>query len=154
MKHYREAADLYRSVRSDTTAIGAINRNACYNEGNALAMKAFGMSSGNEKTALLQNALGCYRSALAADPKMTDARINYEIVMRALHPPSSPPRNAPPKEHNRQPGSPPPPAAASPLNSEVSNLLLDRARQEEKEMLRKYYRKGSARPASKESRDW
>lgn len=154
MKHYRKAAERFHLVRSGSTAAEKINSNACYNEGNALAMSAFGSPAGAEKTRLLQQALDCYRSVLVVNPAMSDARVNYEIVLRALHPPSTPPHRQPPPEGSQKPGSPPPSAPAPALNSDVSNLILDQARQEENEMLRKYYRPGGNRHAAKESRDW
>ena len=64
------------------------------NQGNALAMEAFANRKGAGQEELLEQALACYRRALLDNPQNTDARINYEIVLRAIQrhqpPPPSP----------------------------------------------------------------
>lgn len=132
---------------------GPIGSNAAYNRGNALARAAFAEPRAATYRERLRQALASYRRALVADPAHTDARINYEIVLRALRRISPPPSpsgggggggQVAPGSRQRQQG----------LSTDVSNLILDNARLQEGEMMRKYFRPAPPRQNAKESRDW
>lgn len=145
MKHYRRAADLFASLPPGNPEL---SRNAGYNRGNALALEAFGNSEPSRRTLLLEQALACYRKSLLDNPGNADARINYEIVARALQ--------------NRQP--PPAPQSAGGngggdqgrqgLDTELSRMILENARQEEARQMRRYFRPLPPRHENRNQPDW
>jgi tetratricopeptide (TPR) repeat protein len=143
MKHYRRAAELFAGLPPGNSTL---SRTAGYNQGNALAMEAFM----NPKTAshqeLLGRALACYRRALLENPQNGDARINYEIVLRAMQ--------------HRQPPAPAPQGGSTPNGSgqdsgtAVSNLILESARQEEARQMRKYFKPLPSKQSERNQPDW
>lgn len=147
---FMNAAALYANLQGSAGPIGS---NAAYNRGNALARAAFTAPRAPYYRERLRQALASYRRALVADPAHTDARINYEIVLRALRRVSPPPSpsggggaggQAGPGSRQRQ----------QQLSTDVSNLILDNARLQEGEMMRKYFKPAPPRQNAKEARDW
>lgn len=134
------------------TTKGPIGVNAAYNRGNALAQIAFADPRARDYQNQLRASLVCYRQALIADPNHTDARINYEIVLRALrrlNPPPSPSGGGSGgagggDRQTRQQG----------LSVDISNMILDNARLQEGQMMRKYFKPAPPRQNAKEEEDW
>jgi hypothetical protein len=151
MKQYNASATLFEKLSTGPGKNGMFERNARYNEGNAIAMAAFSSPKEPRNPELLRKALACYRPVLLADPRNTDARINYEIVLRALQKLTPPP--APKPDEKPSPASPPP-STTAPLSSDVTNLVLENAMQDEKALLRKYFRPVQNRRPVGEKRDW
>jgi tetratricopeptide (TPR) repeat protein len=155
LRRYRESAALFGAVREASGTPGRIGIPARYNEGNALAMTALGPPLQDSAAEPLRQSLACYRAVLLSDPDNIDARINYEIVERALQQLRRPPAPS---------GSPPDSGKGNPsrsggssgtgMNPEVTGLILENARREELELLRKYYRPAGTRREGKENRDW
>lgn len=140
------AAERWGTLRN---ASGTFSRNAAYNRGNALAAEAFARPSRASAREHLAGALAGYRQALLKHPDDTDARINYEIVLRALLR-----RNNAPSGGGGG-GDRAPAERQKTVNSDVSNLILEEARQEESRMMRSYFR--PARPErekAEERADW
>ncbi len=143
MKHYRRAAELFAALPpGDAT----LSKTAGYNQGNALAMEAFRSRNGAAQEALLGRALAFYRRALLDNPQNADARINYEIVLRAMQ--------------HRQPPPPAPQGGGSPGGNgqdgggAVSQLILENARQEEARQMRKYFKPLPTKPSERNQPDW
>ncbi|NTU93029.1 MAG: hypothetical protein HGB29_07385 [Chlorobiaceae bacterium] len=143
------SATLYAGLQ---TVKGAIGVNASYNRGNALAMIAFANPKAPGYREKLGASLGSYRQALLADPGNTDARINYEIVLRALQRLSLPP--TPSGGGGGGSGAPDRPTRQQGVSEDVTNLVLDNARLEEGQMIRKYFRPAPPRQTPKEQQDW
>ncbi|NTW53051.1 MAG: tetratricopeptide repeat protein [Chlorobiaceae bacterium] len=148
LKHYRRAADLFESLPSGNSDL---SRHSGYNRGNSLAMAAFENRKAHDYKELLGRSLACYRRSLLDNPRNTDARINYEIVLRAMRSLSPPPPSPPPQggrsEKNAgqsQPG----------LSSDVSNLILNNARQEESRQMHKYFKPVQPRKSGEDKPDW
>jgi tetratricopeptide (TPR) repeat protein len=147
--HYTQASMIYAGLEQFRGTMGA---NAAYNHGNLLASTALGSPKTPESREQLRAALACYRKALTTDPENTNARINYEIVQRALRNTTPPPSsssgggsgNGAPGNQPRQQG----------LNVDVSNMVLDNARQEEGAMMRRYFRPAPPRQTPREQKDW
>lgn len=148
MKHYRGSASMFDSISAGNPKI---TRLAAYNKGNALAMEAFGNRKAPDYGELLSRSLACYRLVLLSDSRNSDARVNYEIVRRALRrlsppPPSPSPSNSEkPSAANKSPQS---------LSVNVANMILDNARQEEALLMRKYFRPMPSRRSAEEEDDW
>ena len=145
MKHYRRSAELFATLPPGNADL---SKTAVYNQGNALAMEAFRNHAGAAKEALLGRALAFYRRALLDNPQNTDARINYEIVLRAMQrhqppPPSPAPQGGGSAEGNGQDGG-----------GAVSRLILENARQEEAQAMRKYFRPLPSKPTERNQPDW
>ena len=147
-KRYQEASAIYAKLQSVKGSIGA---NAAYNRGNSLSTMAIANPKAPDYPAQLRNALACYRQALFIDPGHTDARINYEIVLRAL-------RSLTPPTSSRSGGGGKGSQGQQPqqqgISSDVSNMVLGNARQEESQMMRRYFRPAPPRLSSKEQKDW
>jgi tetratricopeptide (TPR) repeat protein len=144
MKHFRRAAEQFAALPPGDAGL---SRTAGYNQGNALAMEAFANHKGADQEELLGRALFCYRRALLEAPQNTDARINYEIVLRAIQ--------------RRQPPPPPAPQGGSSPDGTgqdggggVSRLILENARQEEARQMRKYFKPLPSRPSERNLPDW
>lgn len=146
--HYLQASLIYTGLERLKGPIGV---NASYNRGNAIATVAFGAPKAPDHTDQLRNSLACYRRALLAAPGNNEARINYEIVYRALHsrtPPSSSSGGGGGK------GSPGQQKQQQKLSTDVSNMVLENAQQEEGQMMRRYFRPAPPRQNPKEQKDW
>jgi tetratricopeptide (TPR) repeat protein len=148
LNRYREASAIYAGLQPVKGAIGV---NASYNRGNALATVAFANPKAHDYQEQLRSSLACYRRALLVDPRDIDARINYEIVLRALRSLAPPPSSSAGGGGKGSPGNQPQQQA---LSSDVSNLVLGNARQEEGQMMRKYFRPAPPRQNPKEQKDW
>jgi hypothetical protein len=148
MKHYLRSAGMFDTIPAGNPEI---TRLATYNKGNALAMTAFGNPKALDYPELLSRSLACYRIVLLSDPRNTDARINYEIVRRALRKLSPPPPSPSPASSDK-------PAAAnrSPqsISINVANMILDNAQQNEALLMRKYFHPIPARRTAEEEEDW
>ena len=144
----QQASQLYAGLQQVPGAIGV---NASYNQGNILASIASGNPKAPDYATRLRSALVCYRRALTVDPNHADARINYEIVLRALRA-IEPPR--PPSGGGNGTGAPGNRPQQQGLSSDVSNLVLGNARQDEGQMMRKYFRPAPPRQIPKEEKDW
>lgn len=145
MKHYRRSAELFATLPPGNAAL---SKTAGYNQGNALAMEAFRSHRGTAQEALLGRALAFYRRALLDNPQNADARINYEIVLRAMQrhqppPPAPAPQGGGSLEGNGQDGG-----------GAVSRLILENARQEEARQMRKYFRPLPSKPSERNQPDW
>jgi hypothetical protein len=149
LKRYQQASTIYAGLQADKGRIGA---HASYNRGNALATIAFANPKAHDYPEQLRNSIACYRRALLANPQDIDARINYEIVIRALRRLTPPP--SPASGGGGGKGAPGQGPGHQSLNSDVSNLLLDNARQEEGRMMRRYFRPAPPRQSPKEQKDW
>ncbi|NTU58545.1 MAG: tetratricopeptide repeat protein [Chlorobiaceae bacterium] len=150
LKHYRRAADLFESLPSGNSEL---SRQAGYNRGNALAMAAFENSKSNDYKELLGRSLACYRRALLDNPRNTDARINYEIVLRAMRSLSPPPPSPAPAPTGGGSGN----SAGrsnSGVSTEVANMILNNARQEESRQMQKYFKPVQPRKSGEEQPDW
>lgn len=145
----RQAATIYAGLQADKGRIGA---HASYNRGNALATIAFANPKALDYPEQLRSSIACYRRALLANPQDIDARINYEIVFRALRRLTPPPSTA--SGGGGGQGAPGHGAGQQALSPDVSNLLLDNARQEEGRMMRRYFRPAPPRQSPKEQKDW
>jgi tetratricopeptide (TPR) repeat protein len=148
LKHYRRAADLFESLPSGDADL---SRQAGYNRGNSLAMAAFATPKAHDYQILLGRALACYRRALMDNPRNADARINYEIVLRAirrLSPP--PPAPAPERGGGGKNGGQSTPG----LSTDVANMILINARQEEARQMHKYFRPVQPRKSGEDQPDW
>lgn len=150
MKHYRRSAEQFASIPPGKSSL---IRHAGYNRGNALAMEAFseGKSASGHKE-LLSRALSCYRRALLDNPQNSDARINFEIVSRALQrtqppPPAPTPQDAgsPPETGKNGQGS---------GSTVLSGMILEQARQEEARQMRRYFRPLPPKEAGRNQPDW
>lgn len=145
MKHYRRSAELFAALPPGNAAL---SKTAGYNQGNALAMEAFRSHRGAAQEALLGRALAFYRRALLDNPQNADARINYEIVLRAM------------QRHQPPPPAPAPQGGGSPEGNgqdgggAVSRLILENARQEEARQMRKYFRPLPSKPSERNQPDW
>ena len=144
---FAQASEIYAGLQP---VKGQIGINASYNRGNALASMAFSNPKAPDYPDQLRNALACYRRALLGDPNHTEARINYEIVLRALR--SITPHQAP--SGGGGTGAPGRQPQRQGLSSDVSNLVLGNARQDEGQMLRRYFRPAPPRQIPKEAKDW
>jgi tetratricopeptide (TPR) repeat protein len=144
MKHYRRAAEQFAALPPGNSEL---SRTAGYNQGNALAMEAFANHKGAGQEELLDQALACYRRALLENPRNTDARINYEIVLRALQRHQPPPSPAPK-------GGGAPDGKGQDGGSAVSRLILENARQEEARQARKYFKPLPTRQSERNQPDW
>lgn len=145
MKHYRRSAELFATLPPGNANL---SKTAGYNQGNALAMEAFRSHAGAAQEALLGRALAFYRRALLDNPQNADARINYEIVLRAMQrhqppPPSPAPQGGGSAEGDGQDGG-----------GAVSRLILENARQEEAQAMRKYFRPLPSKPSERNQPDW
>ncbi len=148
LKHYRRAADLFESLPSGNSEL---SRQSGYNRGNALAMAAFENRKGRDYQELLGRSLACYRRSLLDNPRNTDARINYEIVLRAMRSLSPPPPSPAPQggSNGKNAGKSPPG-----LSNEVANLILNNARQQESRQMHKYFKPVQPRKSGEEQQDW
>ncbi|NTU52350.1 MAG: hypothetical protein HGA97_01330 [Chlorobiaceae bacterium] len=148
MKHYRRAADLFASLPPGNSSL---SRSAVYNRGNALAMTAFSnrKTPDDQEKELLGRALSCYRKALLDNPANSDARINFEIVTRAMQRHEPPPPPAPAPQNSRDN-----PEAAQGPSSSVTRLILENARQQEAQQMRRYYRPLPPRQPERDQPDW
>lgn len=146
MTHYRLASEQFAALPPGNSAL---SKTAGYNQGNALAMEAFRSRKGAGQEELLGQALACYRRALLDNPQNADARINYEIVLRAMqrHQPPPPPSPAP------QGGSAPD-GNGQDGGGAVSRLILENARQEEARQMRKYFKPLPTKPSERNQPDW
>jgi tetratricopeptide (TPR) repeat protein len=154
LEKYSDAAGHFSALQRLLKKEGRKSRNTWYNEGNALAMQAFRSADRLTSIELLQNALTRYRAVLVADPGNIDARMNYEVVARAIEKRSPPP---PPPAPSPSAGTPEPEEEqqnSSLISSNLANLMLENAQREEKQLLSKYYRPGTARIMIKEDKDW
>ena len=145
MKHYRRASEQFAALPPGNADL---SRTAGYNQGNALAMEAFANHKGAGQEELLDQALACYRRALLDNPQNTDARINYEIVLRAIQrrqppPPAPAPQGGSAPDGNGQDGG-----------GAVSRLILENARQEEARQMRKYFKPLPTKPSERNQPDW
>jgi len=146
MKHYTRAAEQFAALPPGNSDL---SKTAGYNQGNALAMEAFASHKGAAQEELLDRALACYRRALLDNPQNTDARINYEIVLRAIQrrqlppPPSPAPQGGGSPDGNGQDGG-----------GAVSRLILENARQEEARQMRKYFKPLPSKPSERNQPDW
>ncbi len=144
----QEAASIYAGLQRVTGPIGV---NAAYNLGNITAAAALAEPKAADHAARLRNALAIYRRVLVADPNHADARINYEVVLRALRavePPKAPSGGG--QGEGAQGNRP----QQQGLSSDVSNLVLGNARQEEGQMMRRYFRPAPPRQLPKEEKEW
>jgi tetratricopeptide (TPR) repeat protein len=149
MKHYRQAADMFSSLPPGNSTLSGI---AGYNRGNALAMEAFRNRNTPGYQELLERALACYRNALLQNPRNDDARINFEIVSRALqrHKTPPPPTPAPESGGDKTGGG----GSSQGLNSDISRLILENARQEEARQMRRYFRPLAPKQQERDQPDW
>lgn len=145
MKHYRRSAELFATLPPGNAAL---SKTAGYNQGNALAMEAFRSHTGAAQEALLGRALAFYRRALLDNPQNADARINYEIVLRAMQ------RHQPPPPAPAPQGSGSPEGNGQDGGGAVSRLILENARQEEARQMRKYFRPLPSKPSERNQPDW
>jgi len=97
-KKYRPARTIYRNLAMNNAA-GEIRNASLYNEGNCLAEEALETGNSTRKRAFFEQALQRYRTVLRDEPGNTDARINYEIVLRML---DKPEKSSTSKQENRQ----------------------------------------------------
>ncbi len=148
LNRYLQASTIYAGLQADRGRIGA---RASYNRGNALATIAFANPKARDYPEQLRSSIACFRRALLANPQDNDARVNYEIVFRALRKLTPPPS---PSSGGGGKGAPGRGSGPSGLSSDVSNLLLDNARQEEGRMMRRYFRPAPPRQSPKEQKDW
>jgi len=148
LNHFPQASAIYSGLE---TVKGPIGANASYNRGNAIARAAFGAPKAPGYTDELRRSLACYRRALLASPGNNDARINYEIVFRALHSRTPP---SPASGGGGGKGAPGQQPQQQKLSMDVSNLVLDNARHEEGQMMRRYFRPAPPRQTPKEQKDW
>ncbi|MBN1928095.1 MAG: hypothetical protein JW764_00915 [Chlorobiaceae bacterium] len=145
LKHYRRAAELFATLPPGNAQLNAL---AEYNRGNALAMEGF---RNGKNRPMLQQALASYRRALLTDPENNDARINYEIVSRALqHQQTTPPAPAPQSGS----GAPERGGTGREIGDTMSRLILENARQEEARQMRRYFRPLQPRPSDSNQPDW
>jgi tetratricopeptide (TPR) repeat protein len=150
MKHYQRSADQFASIPPGNSAL---IRNAGYNRGNALAMEAFTSqkaSSGSNE--LLGRALSCYRRALLDNPQNSDARINYEIVSRALHRTEPPPPSPSPQGSGGASGDGN--TGKAPGSAGVTGMILEKVRQEEARQMQRYFRPLPSKTAEHDHPDW
>jgi tetratricopeptide (TPR) repeat protein len=148
LKHYRRAANLFESLPSGNATL---SQQSGYNRGNALAMAAFDNHKARDYQELLGQALACYRRSLLDNPRNADARINYEIVLRAirrLSPP--PPAPAPQGGGSRNNGG----SSTPGLSTDVANMILINARQEESRQMHKYFKPVQPRKSGEDQPDW
>ena len=148
LHRFQQASSIYSGLQPIKGALGG---HASYNRGNALATIAFSNRKSPDFPTQLKQALACYRKALVADPMNTDARINYEIVLRALRvvtPPPSPSSGGGGKGGSGQG------ASQQKISSDVSRLILDNARQNESQMMRRYFKPTKPRQTPREEQDW
>lgn len=136
------------------TSRGKLGVSASYNRGNALAMAAFADRKAPGYREQLRTSLAAYRKALLADPDHSDARVNYEIVLRELRRLTPPPSRSGgggggggSAEHGQQ-------SRQQGLSADISKLILDNASLQENQMLRKYFRPAPPRQHQKEQMDW
>lgn len=146
MKHYRRSAELFATLPPGNAAL---SKTAGYNQGNALAMEAFRSRKGAGQEALLGRALAFYRRALLDNPQNADARINYEIVLRAMQRHQTPPPPAPAPQ-----GGGSPEGNGQDGGGAVSRLILENARQEEARAMRKYFKPLPSKPSERNQPDW
>ncbi len=148
-KKYADAAALFASAREAKGVAGQTELNARFNEGSAIAMKAFETTEKSRKTALLRSSLGQFRRVLLNHPDDGDAKINYEIVRRALLelekklPPSS-------SSQEQKGGSHP----ETGIGKEVAGRLLEKARQDESSMMQRLPRSGKSSQEGRNNKDW
>jgi hypothetical protein len=145
MKHYRRAAEKFATLPPGDADL---NKTAGYNQGNALAMEAFASRKGAVQEELLDRALACYRRALLDNPQNTDARINYEIVLRAIQ------RHQPPPPAPAPHGGGAPDGNGQDGGGAVSRLILENARQEEARQMRRYFKPLPSKPSERNQPDW
>ncbi len=145
IKHYSRAAEQFATLPPGNADL---SRTAGYNQGNALAMEAFAIRKGAGQEELLDKALSCYRRALLDNPQNTDARINYEIVLRAIQ------RHQPPPPAPAPQGGSAPDGNGQDGGGAVSRLILENARQEEARQMRKYYKPLPTKPSERNQPDW
>jgi tetratricopeptide (TPR) repeat protein len=145
MKHYRRAAEQFAALPPGNSDL---SRTAGYNQGNALVLEAFRSHKGANQQELLARALSCYRRSLLENPQNADARINYEIVLRAMQ------RRQPPPPSPAPQGGGSPDGKGQDGGGAVSQLILENARQEEARQLRKYFKPLPTKPAEQNQPDW
>ncbi|RXK87704.1 hypothetical protein EST62_06065 [Chlorobaculum sp. 24CR] len=145
MKHYRRSAEQFAALPPGNAAL---SRTAGYNQGNALAMEAFRNRKGADQQELLGRALASYRRALLENPQNADARINYEIVLRAMQ------RHQPPPPAPAPQGGGAPDGNGQDGGGAVSRLILENARQEEARQMRKYFKPLPTKPSERNQPDW
>jgi tetratricopeptide (TPR) repeat protein len=148
LKHYRRAAEMFESLPSGNATL---SRQSGYNRGNALAMAAFENRKAHNYQELLGRALACYRRALLDNPRNADARINYEIVLRAMRPLSPPPPAPAPQGGGGGKNSGP---STPGLSSDMANMILINARQEESRQMHKYFKPVQPRKSGEDQPDW
>ncbi|MEI8031742.1 MAG: tetratricopeptide repeat protein [Chlorobiaceae bacterium] len=148
-KKYSDAAALFSSSREAKGAAAQPALNARFNEGSALAMKAFETSEKKSKRLLLHGSLGAFRRVLLSNPEDGDAKINYEIVRRALqeleekHSPSS---TSPEQRNSSRP--------ETGIGRQVASRLLEKARQDESSMMQRIPRSPKAPQEGRNNKDW
>jgi len=147
---YIEAASLFAHKQVYSPSQQATARKSLFNEGNALAMIAFGSTEKAQKTALLRSSLARFKSVLLGNPDDGDAKINYEIVQRFLLEMESPP--PPPASGSGNPDNAKPDSG---IGIDVASRILEKAQQDESSLMRQIPR--SSKAPSKENRndrDW
>ncbi len=150
LNRFEQASSLYAGLQASR---GAVGWRASYNRGNALATIAFSNRKAHDFPDQLRASLACYRKALVTNPMDTDARINYEIVLRALNS-ISPPRTAAASGGGGSQGKTGPGSPQQKLSNDVSQLVLNNASQDEGQMIRRYFKPAPPRQARKEEKDW
>jgi len=123
-----------------TTSIASIT--SIFNEGDALAMMAMGESSKARKTILFRQSLNRFKTVLLTQPGDGDAKINYEIVSRYLRE-----LETPEKKSSPQP--------LSGISNNITDRLLDNARQDESSIMQRPPRiKAPANRGNHNEKDW
>jgi tetratricopeptide (TPR) repeat protein len=147
---YPEAAKLFALSTKPDSKQQELRLKALFNQGNALAMNALEIKGSASKKALFRQSLNCFKRVLLTDPEEVDAKINYEIISRYLEKLEQP-------EHASSSSSPKKSktAPSSGISHNTAERLLEHARQDESELMRRMPRRGkSAAPDSRNNQDW
>lgn len=144
---HTQARRIYRSIALNPGEKGLRNP-SLYNEGTSFALEGIATGEGMHKRELLRQALLRYTSVLRSDPADTDARINYEIVLRMLDKPES--SSSRQQDNRRENGDP-----ASGGLMKTAERVLENARIQENSLMRKIpqsHAKGNS--SGKNLKDW
>jgi hypothetical protein len=121
-----------------------------FNQGNTLAMSALSTTEKSRKLQLLRSSLDLFKSVLLQNPKDGDAKINYEIVRRAIQEIEQPPPPSPNgpggggRGTDRQNG----------VNSDMADRLLDKVQEDESSLMRQLPGQGKSDARGKNEKDW
>lgn len=144
-KRFEEASRLFAETAGMKDLSDTFRADALYNAGTALANLALSAGGRSEKKKLLETALDRYRAALLLNPADRESKINHEITRRLLEKLSTPPPaggGGGSRTGNRSSGG------------NVASGILDRAKREERELLRNRRPAPPATRAPSPAKEW